>query len=122
MIDWKDAAQLVHFRELHFLPRVIFSIGTICFIASFFLKLFILGFFGVGIIFVGATFNLFINILMSIDWSPDKKQIISWMLLWQFVLSLGMTCVLLALAYHYYRYGKMPPYLEPVSSPVNVHI
>lgn len=59
----KDAAELVHFKELHFLPRVIFSIGAVCFIGSFFLKMFILGFIGVAVIFVGCTLNFLINTL-----------------------------------------------------------
>jgi hypothetical protein len=120
-MDLKDAAQLVHFDELHFLPRVMFSIGAICFIGSFFLKLFILGFFGVGIIFVGCTLNLGIGVLKSIDISLGRNTFrnINWMLVWQFVLSFAITVALLTLVYHYYRYGEMPPYLQPLP-PVDV--
>ena len=74
-MNLKDAAQIVHFRELHFLPRVIFSIGAICFIGAFFLKLFILGLFGVGIIFIGSTLNLGIGVWMSADISLKRKII-----------------------------------------------
>jgi hypothetical protein len=120
-MNLQDAAQILDFRELHFLPRVIFSIGTICFVSAFFLKLFILGLFGVGIIFIGSTLNLGIGVVMSRDISLKRKTfVVHWMLLCQFVLPFAITYALLVLAYHYYRYGEMPPYLQPL--PIHVDL
>ena len=117
----KDAADLVHFKELHFLPRVIFSIGVICFIGSFFLKLFILGFFGVAVIFVGCTLNFLINTWRSFDPSPAKwYEFLDWTAFLQFLLSLVIAWVLLYLAYYYNHYGHMPPFLEPQPAKVRI--
>ena len=112
----KDAAELVHFRELHLLPRTIFSIGAICFVGSFFLKLFILGFFGVGIVFVGLTLNFAIGVLKGTDISIARRTFsVAWMMLVQFILCCGIAYKLLWLAFFFYRNGEMPPYLQPLA-------
>jgi hypothetical protein len=117
-MGFQDAATLVHFRELHLLPRVIFSIGAICFVGSLFVKVFILGLFGVGVIFVGCTLNFAIGVLMSIDVSLKNKSFsFAWMLFGQFILSSAITYGLLVLAYYYYRHGEMPPYFQPLPRP-----
>src|ERR1035437_6569732 len=99
-MDLKDAATLVHFRELHLLPRVIFSIGAICFIGSVFVKEFILGFLGVGVIFLGCTLNFAINVFLQTDVSVVRKTFdVVWGTLTQLVLSVAITYGLLFLAY-----------------------
>jgi hypothetical protein len=114
----KDAAELVHFRELHLLPRTIFSIGAICFVGSFFLKIFILGFTGIGIIFAALTLNFAIGVLKGTDISITRKTFsVAWMMLAQFVLCYAIAYKLLFLAYYFYRNGEMPLYLQPLSHP-----
>jgi hypothetical protein len=114
----KDAAELVHFRELHLLPRTIFSIGAVCFVGSFFLRDFLIGFLGVGIIFVALTLNFGINFLTGTDISITRKSFaVAWMMLFQFLLCFFVTYKLLFLIYYFYRHGEMPPFLRPLLPP-----
>ena len=77
----EDAKELVHFRELHFLPRVIFSVGAVLLIGAFFVKEPLLGVFGIGVIFAGSTLNLLINSILAFQESVRKKsRSIPWML------------------------------------------
>ncbi|MGB2622524.1 MAG: hypothetical protein WAN25_09280, partial [Candidatus Acidiferrum sp.] len=69
----KDVAELIHFRELHLLPRTVFSIGAVCFIGSFFIRAFLVGFLGVGLIFVALTLNFAIQVLLQTDIYLAKK-------------------------------------------------
>lgn len=114
----KDVAELIHFRELHLLPRTIFSIGAICFVGAFFIKVFLVGFLGVGLIFVALTLNFAIGVLLRTDIYLAKKTFaIPWMMLGQFILCSVITYKLLVLVYYFYRHGEMPPYLQPLSPP-----
>jgi hypothetical protein len=113
-MDWDEIASLIHFRELHFLPRVIFSIGAIFLIGAFFVKLFTLGFLGVGVILAGSALNLVINTLLSIGrYHRDKTVGFPWTLFWQAILALALTVITLWLLYFFYRHGKMPTFLRP---------
>jgi hypothetical protein len=115
-MDLEDIVTLVHFRELHFLPRVIFSVGGILLIGSFFVKLFLLCFLGVGLIFAGSALNLVINTLQTFDRHFSDKTVVGvpWALLWQAVLALVLTFATLCLVYYFYRHGEMPPCLQPL--------
>jgi hypothetical protein len=114
----RDVAELVHFRELHLLPRTIFSIGVVCFLGAFFLKSFLLGFFGVGVIFIGLTLNFAINFLMQTDISISAKIFkVAWVMLFQLMLSALISYWLIGVIWFYYRYGEMPPYLHSLPPP-----
>jgi hypothetical protein len=115
----KDAAELVHFRELHLLPRTIFSVGAVCFIGSFFLKLFLLGLFGVGIVFAALGLNFLIGVIQGTHISiSDRAFNVPWMMGAQFIISSWLAYHLLAVAHYYYFHGTMPPYLQPI--PVHI--
>jgi len=114
----KDAAELVHFRELHLLPRTIFSIGAICFLGAFFLKTFLLGFFGVGVIFIGLTLNFALNFLVQTDISISAKRFkVAWTILFQLIICGVISYWFLGVFWYYYRYGEMPPYLHSLPPP-----
>jgi hypothetical protein len=114
-MDVKDVAALVHFRELHFLPRVIFFVGTACFIGSFFVKAPILGLLGVGVMLSASALNLAINSLLGIYVSVrERKFDIPWMLLAQTALAVALSIALLRLAHFYYLHREMPPCLLPL--------
>jgi hypothetical protein len=113
-MGWEDIAGIVHFRELHFLPRVIFSIGGILLIGSLFVKLFLLGFLGVGLILAGSALNLVINTFLGFSAYLQNKAGIPWALLWQALLALVLTVATLCLVYYFYRHGEMPPFLQPL--------
>ena len=57
-----DFVSMFHFKELHFLPRVIFVLGAVFLIGSFFVKTFVLGLFGVGVIFFASALNFLLNV------------------------------------------------------------
>jgi hypothetical protein len=112
----KDAAELVHFRELHLLPRTIFSIGAVCFIGSFFLKLFLLGFFGVGIVFAALALNFLIGVIQMTHISITARIFnVPLMIGAQLIICSWLAYHLLAVAHYYYFHGSMPPYLQPLS-------
>lgn len=114
----KDATGLVHFRELHLLPRTIFSIGATCFIGAFFIKVFLIGFLGVGIVFSALTINFVINAAMQTDISlAGRRFTVPWVTLGQLILCFAITYKLLFLICFFYRHGEMPPYLQPLSPP-----
>ncbi len=96
-MDLKDAKYLVHFRELHFLPRVIFAIGGVSFVGAFFVKQPLIGALGIVVIFAACTLNLVIN--TSLAWQASKQT--PWALLLQALLSLAIFVLLLCLTYHY---------------------
>ncbi|MGH9712193.1 MAG: hypothetical protein ACRD5M_02720 [Candidatus Acidiferrales bacterium] len=114
----KDAAELIHFRELHLLPRTIFAIGAICFLGAFFLKQFLIGFLGVGIIFIALTLNFVIGVVRGTDISITRKTFqLAWMQFFQLLLCAAVTYKLLVLIYYFYRHGEMPPDLQPLANP-----
>src|SRR6266849_1714132 len=113
-MEFKDAVALVHFRELHFLPRVIFSLGAIFLIGSFFVKSFILGLFGVGVIFAGSALNLFLTAILVYKGASSRWSV-PWMLLFQFLIAFVLAFGILQVSYHFYRYGDMPTCLQPVN-------
>ena len=112
-MDIKDAGQIVHFRELHFLPRVIFSIGGVLFVGSFFVKEELLGALGIGVIFFACVLNLFINIGLQVYVSVSQKTFsIPWALLFQAVLATVLCWYCLSGTYRYFLYGTLPSYLQ----------
>src|ERR1700694_40997 len=117
-MDLKDVASLVYFRELNFLPRVIFFIGAILLIGSFFIKSFLLGLLGVGVILAGSTLNLVTETALGFyAHCKDKKTgKIPLALLLQAILAFGLTFATLWLLYHFYRHGEMPTFLRPLSN------
>ena len=111
----KDAAELVHFRELHLFPRTIFSIGAVCFLGAFFVKQFLVGFLGVGLIFLALSLNFAIATVMGFDIFIARKVFhIPYLALCQFVLCSWITYELLSLVYYFYRHGHMPPWLQQI--------
>lgn len=115
-MDWKDAASLVHFRELHFLPRVIFFIGAVFLIGAFFVKTPILGFLGVGVMLAATALNLVINALSFSEVSLRNRTFsIHWTFVLQAVLALALTVVTLILTYYFYEHGEMPPSLRSLA-------
>jgi hypothetical protein len=114
-MDWGDAGRIVHFRELHFLPRVIFSIGTILLIGSFFVRLAILGFVGIVVLLAASALNLVINTSLGIGaWCKEKPAGFPHALFWQMLLAIVLTLAMLYLTYYSYRHGAMPMCLQPL--------
>jgi hypothetical protein len=114
-MDWKDAGALVQFRELHFLPRVIFFIGAAFLLGAFFVKVFVLGFLGVGVMFTGAALNLVINTLSLSELSFRNRTFsVHWMFLLQAILAIALAVSTLSLTFYFYRHGEMPPCLRPL--------
>lgn len=109
-----DVAALVHFRELNFLPRVIFSIGVVLFIGSFFTKLFLLGVLGVGLIFGGSALNLAMTAMLSVCPHWDQKDKTPWALILQALLAVVLSIATLWLFFHSYRHGGLPSFLRPL--------
>jgi hypothetical protein len=115
-MELKDAVALVHFRELHLLPRVVFFIGAVFLVGAFFVKVFVLGFAGVGVMLAATTLNLIIDMLLCFGLYFAKKPEcgIPWALLLQSILALALTIATLVLTFYFYRHGEMPPCLRPL--------
>jgi hypothetical protein len=121
-MDLKDAASLFHFRELHLLERVIFFVGSVLLIGSFFVKTFIVGFAGVGMIFAATTLNLVVDMTLRFGFYFKKKpgHGIPWALLWQALVAIALTATTLLLAFYFYRHGEMPPWLRPIPNRIDI--
>jgi hypothetical protein len=112
-----DIASLVHFRELHFLPRVIFFLGAVFLIGSFFVKSFTLGILGVAVIFSGSALNLVINTLLGIGHClQDKATGFPFALFWQAILASVLALGTMWSVYFFYRHGVLPTFLRPLSA------
>jgi hypothetical protein len=119
-MELKDVATVVHFRELHFLPRVIFFIGAVCFIGSFFVKILILGLIGVGVMLSASTLNLVLNTILRFYGAIERRVFdIPWALSFQALLALAITIATLQLTYYFYRHGEMPSYLRPLPKQID---
>ena len=111
----EDAAKLIHFRELHLLPRTIFAIGAICFVGAFFVKVLVLGFLGVGVIFVALTLNFLIEVALKFDiFIATKVFHTPYVTILQFIFCAGVTYEIISMVYYFYRHGGMPPWLQPL--------
>jgi hypothetical protein len=112
---WEDVTALVRFRELHFLPRVIFSLGAVLLIGALFVKAFLIGFLGVGLIFGGSALNLCVNTSLAYgQHRRDCKPGFPYAPFGQCLLAVVLTILTLSLLYYFYRHGEMPTFLRPL--------
>jgi hypothetical protein len=110
-----DFTPLAFFKELHLLPRVIFTLGTGLLIAAFLVHspALALGLLGVGLIFLGVAYNYLLN-SFGMDPAPPYQTVISWMMLTQCLLSSIAAAAMLYLAFYTYRHGSLPTWLQPL--------
>src|SRR5450432_3442612 len=108
-MELKDLVAAVHFRELHLLPRVVFFIGTVFLIGSFFVKVYLFGFAGVGVMLAATTLNLAIDMLLCLALYFKNEHVFPWALLLQSILALALSVATLILTFYFYRHGEMPP-------------
>jgi hypothetical protein len=107
----RDFVQPVHFRELHLLPRVIFAVGAVLFIGSFFIRNFMLGSLGVTVIFAAVSLNFIIGICIA--WHHSQPfQSIHWAFVAQLVVSGVITYVMFRLTYNFWCHGGWPPFIQ----------
>jgi hypothetical protein len=103
---------LAHFKELHFLPRVIFTLGGVLFVASAFARDLPLILLSSGIVLAAAGANFVLNLTY-----PDafgEGYHISWLSFWQGLIAVSISAFCLYLSVYIYRYGGLPLYLQPI--------
>jgi hypothetical protein len=102
------------FKELELLPRVVFTLGTCLLLAAFFiLHNLALGLFGAGLIFLGVAYNYFLN-SFPCEPGPPHKRFVSFGTIAQCALSAITAAGLLYIAFHTYRHGALPTWLQPL--------
>lgn len=109
-----DFSPLSYFKELHLLPRVVFTIGGSLFFGGLFTKDWTVLLSGAGLVFVSVGYNFFANLLWS-EPSPPYEGHISWSNLFQGLLSFALGVLMLYVVIFHYRHGSLPSFLLPVS-------
>jgi hypothetical protein len=110
-----DFSPLAYFRELHLVPRVIFSIGGVLFLTGG-LKDWKLVVLGAGLLFVALGYNFFANLLWH-DPHPPYSAHIAWPNLFQGVVTSAIGIGLLYVVGYTYHYGLPPVLLRPGGAP-----
>jgi hypothetical protein len=110
-----EGNHLEHFKELHLLPRAIFLIGFVLFVAAVFKWELVLVLGSMGIIFLGVGMNFILNLIYREGMEPYKLRI-SWASLIQAAISLCLATALICLGVYSYRHGVLPTAFRPVPS------
>jgi hypothetical protein len=109
-----DLSPLTYFKELHLLPRVIFTVGGALFFGGLFIKDWWMGLLGTGLVFVSVGYNFFTHLLWD-DPNPPYKTHMSWSNLFEGLLSFAVSGFLLYVVVYHYRHGSLPSFLQPIS-------
>jgi len=104
-----DFVQPVHFRELHYLPRVIFSIGAVLLVGSFFVKNIMVGSTGVAVIFSASFYNLTVDTIL--EWSKQRKP--NWIMLIHCVIALVLALGTIYITRRLYQSSQPPECSQP---------
>jgi hypothetical protein len=106
---------LAYFRELHLLPRVIFTVGGVLFLSAVVARELVLILVSLVILFAAVGFNFVLNLTWN-ESAPPYSAHISWGSAWQALIALSIAAACLYVAAYRYRYGALPPYLQPASA------
>src|ERR1700761_8245551 len=101
-----DLSPLSYFKELHLLPRVVFTIGGVLFFAGLPLKDLDITLFGVGLVFISLGYKLFAALVWNEANEPYTIHISAGNL-FQGLLSATIAAFILYLAGYHYRYGVL---------------
>ena len=107
-----DLSPLSYFKELHLLPRVVFTIGGVLFFTGLF-RDWKISVAGAGLLFVAVGYNFLTN-LMWHDPSPPYPAHISWPNLFQGLVSMSIGLLLLYVSVYTYRHAALPVLLRPL--------
>jgi hypothetical protein len=107
-----DLSPLSYFKELHLLPRVVFTIGGALFFGGLVIKDWRVLLFGAGLVFVSVGYNFFTGLVWH-DPNPPYKAHISWSNLFQGSLSFLLGIFVLFVVVYHYRHGFLPNFLRP---------
>jgi hypothetical protein len=107
-----DLSPLAYFKELHLIPRIIFTIGGALFFTGLFRDWRIAAG-GVGLIFVGVGYNFFAKLLWHSPHPPYEAHI-SWANLFQGIVGFVIAAAVLYVVFYSYRHGVLPPALRPI--------
>jgi NADH:ubiquinone oxidoreductase subunit K len=105
---------LSYFRELHLLPRVIFTVGGALFLTALVARELVLILLSLGIIFAAVALN-FILKLTWCETRPPYTRHVSWESFFQALIALAISAACIYVAAYRYRHGSLPPYLLPIS-------
>jgi hypothetical protein len=94
---------LAYFRELHLVPRVIFTFGGILFFAGLFIHSVELSLFSIGLVFFAVTWNLLIDTFFRGTWFGGLVQSLM-------TAAIALFCFYIAV--YLYRHGSLPPQFQ----------
>jgi hypothetical protein len=101
---------LAYFRELHLLPRVIFTVGGVLFLSAVVARELALVLCSLGFVFAAVGFNFVLN-LTWVDQNPPYKSHVSWESFFEALIALSIAAACFYVAAYRYRHGMLPPYL-----------
>jgi hypothetical protein len=88
---------LAYFRELHLLPRVVFTVGGVLFLSAVVARELGLILCSIGILFAAVGFNFVESFFQAL-------------------IALSIAAVCLYIATYQYRHGVLPQYLQSISA------
>lgn len=106
---------LAYFAELHLLPRVVFTVGGVLFLSAVVARELVFVLAGLGILFAAVGLNFVLNLTWN-ESAPPYTAHISRESAWQALIALSIAAACLYVAAYRYRYGVLPPYLQPISA------
>lgn len=109
-----DLSPLSYFKELHLLPRVIFTIGGAFFFGGLVIKDWRVLLLGAGLVFVSVGYNFFSGLFWH-EPGPPYTPHISWPNLFQGLLAFALGAAALYVVVYNYRHGYLPSWLRPDS-------
>src|ERR1700678_239907 len=107
-----DLSPLSYFKELHLLPRVVFTIGGAFFFGGLVIRDWRVLLLGVGFVFLSVSYNFFCGLLWH-EPGPPYTNHISWPNLFQGLLAFALGVIALYIVVYHYRHGYLPTYLRP---------
>jgi hypothetical protein len=107
-----DLSPLSYFKELHLLPRVIFTIGGAFFFGGLVIRDWRVLLLGAGIVFVSVGYNFFTGLLWH-EPHPPYTGHISWSNLLQGLIAFALGAFAIYVVVYNYRHGYLPTFLRP---------
>jgi len=107
-----DLSPLSYFKELHLLPRVVFTIGGALFFGGLVIKDWRIVLLGAGLLLVSVGYNFFAGLIWH-EPGPPYTPHMSWSNLFQGLLAIVLGAFALYVVVYNYRHGYLPNCIRP---------
>jgi hypothetical protein len=112
-MPWDDLSPLSHFKELHLVPRLIFTIGAALFFGGLFRRDWGVSVLGISLAFFSLAYNFAANSMWR-EGAPPYRLRIWWWNVFQGLIVLAMGVFAFYIVAYHFRYGDLPRFLKPL--------